>query len=70
LLFSRPELSLPEIAQAVGVGRQTLYKWPKFLEAAQAAGKYTPKPRKGEGLPRGSKSAEGTLEAWREQEDE
>jgi hypothetical protein len=66
LLWKRPDLTLPQIAKAVNVQRQTLYKWPKFLEAAEAVGKYTPKVQKGEGLPSGSKSRDGTVEAWRD----
>jgi hypothetical protein len=70
LLFKRPDLSLPEIARAVGVGRTTLYKWPKFLQAAEAAGKYSPKRGDPGRLPRGHKTGDGTLEAWRKPEDE
>jgi hypothetical protein len=69
LLFQRPHLSLPEIAAAVRVERQTLYKWPTFLQAAEKVGKYTPKRSKGGNLPSGSKTAEGTVEAWRDSEE-
>jgi hypothetical protein len=70
LLFKRPDLSLPGIASEVGVGRQTLYKWPSFLEAAKAAGKYKPKGQCRDALPRGFKPADGTVEAWHDTEDE
>ena len=70
LLFKRPELSLSEIAGVVGVERQTLYKWPKFLEAAEATGKYKSKRSKEGNLPRGSKGTDGTIEAWRNPERE
>jgi hypothetical protein len=66
----RPDLSFPEIAKEVRVDRTTLYKWPKFLKAARRAGKYTPKSRDPGSLPSGSKSGDGTIEAWRDDEDE
>ncbi len=69
LLFRRPDMLFPEIAQAVGVERQTLYKWPKFLEAAERAGKYTPR-RRGGNIPHGSKAKDGSVEAWRDDEPE
>jgi len=66
LLFKRRDLSLSGIPEVVGVERQTLYKWPRFLEAAEKAGKYNPKRKKGGDLPRGSKAADGTIEAYRD----
>jgi hypothetical protein len=71
VLYKQPTLSLPQIAEKVGVSRQTLYKWPKFLQAAEAVGKYSQKKPCNRGrLPHGSRSADGSIEAWREAEDE
>ena len=70
LLWKRPELSISGIAEAVGVTRQTPYGWPRFLKAAQAAGKYAPKEPKGGGLPHGTKSPDGTVEAWQDMDSE
>jgi hypothetical protein len=66
LLWKNPELSLGEIAERVGVKRQTIYKWPKFLEAAGSLNKYTPAKRakKGARDVRGSKSKDGAVDAW------
>jgi hypothetical protein len=70
LLFKSENLTLTDIARQVGVSRQTLYDWPKFLEAAKRAGKYNPKTQNTDSLPKGTKSVDGTLEAWRESDDE
>jgi hypothetical protein len=64
LLFQRPDLSLSEIARIVGVGRQTPYKWPRFLDAAERAGKYSPKRRAAGSRPHGHKASDGTIEAY------
>jgi hypothetical protein len=67
LLYKRPDLSLAEIASKVGVKRTTLYRWRKFCKAAELAGKYRPKANsKDSSIPRGSKSSDGTIEAWDE----
>ena len=47
------------IAKAVPCRRQSLYGWPKFKAARQAV-----KESGKEAMPRGSKSAEGDMEAW------
>ncbi len=66
LLFTRPDLSLAAIANEVGVERKTVYKWPKFLDAAEKTGKYVPKSKHTGNLPHGSKATDGTMEAWRD----
>jgi hypothetical protein len=64
LLFRESNLSLPQIANRVGVSRQTLYDWPKFREAAERAGKLKPRGPKSPGPRRGHKSADGRIEAY------
>jgi hypothetical protein len=64
LLYKRSDLSLAGIADTLGVERQTPYKWPTFLKAAELVGKYTPRPKGGGHLPSGTKSREGNVEAW------
>jgi hypothetical protein len=69
LLWKQPTLSLPDIAKLVGVDRPTVYRWPNFLEAAQAVGKYSPKGKKEGSPPRGSKDKGGNVEAWHDEAD-
>ena len=62
-------LSLPEIAKKIGVDRKTLYKYPRFLDAAQRAGKYSPKANLSGYHTKGTKS-QGNLEAQKDEPDD
>lgn len=62
-LFTHPDWDLSRIAKEVGVARQTLYDWPKFLEAAGLAGKYTSRKRRGRYGRKGFKTRDGHVEA-------
>jgi hypothetical protein len=65
-LFQHPDWSIPEIARCVGVNRQTLHGWPKFVKAAEASGRLKHRRRKGEGgtRRRGHKTTDGRIEAY------
>jgi hypothetical protein len=69
LLVEDRHLSLPEIAEKVGVDRKTVYKWPQFLELAEKYGKYKPRGRLPWAGPRGSKQ-DGRLEAYDESDED
>jgi hypothetical protein len=63
-LFQHADWSLPQIAAYVGVSRQTLYNWPKFREAAAAAGKLQSRDAQRGSPPPGHKTADGRVEAY------
>lgn len=67
LLVKRPDLTIPKIAKAVGVSRQTLYGWPHFRMAAEKAGKLKPRGSRERAAPRGHKSKDGRVEAYSEE---
>jgi hypothetical protein len=69
LLFMNPHMRLAEIAEKVGVSRQTLYRWQKFREAAIKADKLKPRDRKAGNIPRGYKTKDGQMEAYDDQSD-
>jgi len=59
ILADHPEWSDKKIAEEAGCSRTSLYRWPKYRKAREIlkAGK--------EAIPRGEKSAEGDMEAWK-----
>jgi hypothetical protein len=63
-LFKHPEWSIAQIAKQVGVGRQALYGWPKFRQAAELTGKLKPRAPKDGAVPRGHKTSDGRIEAY------
>ncbi len=61
ILTDHPEWSDADIAKAAGCSRTTLYRWERFRKAREIL-------RTGRQLhPRGTKSAEGDIEAWDEE---
>ena len=63
LLIQHRDWSLGQIATSLGTHRTTIYKWPKFREAAQLAGRLKAREGKERQLPRGHKSCDGRVEA-------
>jgi len=51
-------MSIGEIAEAAGCRRQSLYRMPKFQQALASLRASR------EGMPKGSRSDEGRMEAW------
>jgi len=64
LLVQHPDWTDTEIAEAVPCRRQSLYDWQRFRMARQTL-KQTGK----KSMPKGSKSADGGVEAWDEPDD-
>jgi hypothetical protein len=64
VLQQHPEWSDTRIAKAAGCSRTTLYRWPFYVKAREllASGKKV--------RPRGSKSKDGVIEAWSNDEGE
>jgi hypothetical protein len=69
LLFQQRNWSLAQIADHLGVNRKTLYKWPKFREAAELRGLLKPRGSKAGSPPRGHKTRERMIEAYAEEEE-
>jgi hypothetical protein len=69
LVMKHPNWTIAQIASKVGVDRRTLYKWPKFRNAAKASGVLKPRGAKDQDLRRGQRTPDGQIEAW-DDEDE
>jgi hypothetical protein len=64
LLVKHRDWSLAQIADRLGVDRKTLYKWEGFRDAAEKAGKLTPRRGGLRSLPHGHKTEGRTVEAY------
>jgi hypothetical protein len=70
LLFQHPDWSILQIAQLLGVDRRTPYKWDKFRNAAEAAGRLKPRGRKDRTPRRGHKDRDGRVEAYADEDED
>jgi hypothetical protein len=67
LLFKHPDWTVTEIADHMGISRQTPYKWDKFREAATLSGRLKPRgPKEGQ-PPEGHKTSDGRVEAYQDE---
>jgi hypothetical protein len=64
LLFQHPDWSIAKIADHLKVARNTPYKWKRFRDAAEKAGKLKPRGEKGRVPRRGHKTPDGRVEAY------
>jgi hypothetical protein len=64
LLFKDPSLSLPEVAEAVGKNKTSLYRSDRVMEVATRMGRYKPRGSGPRRTVRGHKAADGTVEAF------
>jgi hypothetical protein len=69
LLFKNATWSIAMIADSLHVDRKTLYKWPKFRQAAELQGRLRPRGPKAAPPRRGHKTTDGRIEAYADEED-
>jgi hypothetical protein len=70
LLFKHKDWSVARIADYLKVGRQTPYKWKKFREAAELAGRLRPRGAKDRNPRRGHKTSDGQVEAYADEDED